>query len=109
MLCTLQLLGKLRNTSIHTLLEVNQSLSNGTIQGNHGAGTVGLRTYGTELKAVAGEGEWRGTVTVGIIDEQLRNLRNIHLHALLASHCQEVVLVGLLDVVEQLRELFAEE
>ncbi len=57
-LCTLQLLLELRNLGIHTLLEADECLGNGAVQGNHGAGTVGLGTNGTELEAVAGEGEW---------------------------------------------------
>ena len=108
MLCTSQLLLKLGDTSINTLLELNQSLGNGTVQGNHGAGTVSLRTYSTELETVTGEGEWRGAVTIGIIDEQLRNLRNIHLQALLTSHSQEV-LIGCLNMVKQLANLLTKE
>ena len=37
---------------------------------------------GTELETVSGEGEWRSTVAVGVIDHQLRNLRDIQLHTL---------------------------
>ena len=55
--CASELLLELRNLSIHTFLEVGQSLGHSTVQGDHGAGAVSLGTYGTELKAVTGEGE----------------------------------------------------
>ena len=45
--------------------EFVQLVCHSCIDGNHGGGTVGGRTCGTELKAVAGEGEWGSTVTVG--------------------------------------------
>ena len=45
--------------------EFVQLVCHSCIDGNHGGGTVGGRTCGTELKAVAGKGEWRSTVTVG--------------------------------------------
>ena len=97
------------NESVHTSLEALESLSHGSIEDNHGAGAVCLRTYGTELEAVTGECERRSTVAVSIVDEQLRNLRYVELHALLASHVEEFVLVRGLDVLENLRELMAEE
>ena len=46
---------------------------------------------------------------VGIIDHQLRNFRDIQLHTLLASQGEEFFLVCLLDMVEQVGELLAEE
>ena len=103
-----QFLLELRDAGIHTLLKVNQSLGHGTVQGNHSAGTVGLATHGTELKSVTRKGEWRCTVTIGVIDEQLRDFGDIHLQSLLTSHGEEV-LIGSLDVVEQLRNLLTEE
>ena len=108
MLCALQFLGELWNTGIHTLLEVDEGLGNSTVQCNHCTGTVGLRTYGTELKAVACEGEGRGAVAVGIVNEQFRNLWDVHLQTLLASHGQEVF-VSCLNVVEQFADLLAQE
>ena len=107
--CTFKFLLKFWDASIHALLEVGQSLCNGTVQGNHRTGAVGLRTYGTELETVSCEGERRGTVTVCVVDEQLRNLRDIHLQTLLASHSENIILVGLLDMVEQLTHLLAKE
>ena len=112
-LCTVvstsEFLLKLWDAGIHTLLEISQSLSHSTVQGNHGTGTVGLRTNGTELKTVASESEWRGTVTVGIVDEEFWNLRNIHLQALFACHSQYIVLICLFDMVEQFADLLAKE
>ena len=107
-LSTSKLLLVLRDLGIHALLERYEGLSNGTVQGNHGRCTVSLRTYSTELETVTGEGEGRGTVTIGIINEQFRNLRDIHLQALLTTHGEEV-LIGSLDVVEQLANLLAKE
>ena len=109
MLCAGQFLLELRNTCINLLLEFYQSFGNGAVQSNHGAGAVGLRTYSTELKAVTCEGEGAGTVTVGIINEQLRNLRNIHLHALFAGKGEYVILIGFLDVIQQFAHLLAQE
>ena len=104
-----KLLLKLGNLGVDTLLEVNESLSHGTVQGNHGTGAVSLRTHGAELEAVACKGEGRRAVAVGIVDEQFGNLRDVHLQSLLASHSEDIVHVGLLDVVEQFAHLLAEE
>ena len=93
----------------HTLLEADECLSNSRVQGNHCTGAVGLRTYGTELKAVACEGEWRGAVTIGVIDQQFRNLRDIHLQTLLASHGEDVIYIGLLDMIEEFAHLLTQE
>ena len=67
---------------------VDQCLSNGTIERYHSAGTVGLATHGTELEAVAREGERRRAVAVGVVDEQFGNLRDVEFHSLLAIHRQ---------------------
>ena len=107
-------LSKLRTTlellypCVHTLLEVNQSLSHSRVEGYHGAGAVSLRTYGTELKAVAGEGERRGAVTVGIVYEQFRYRRDVELQSRLGTDSYAVIL-GILQMVENLCELLAEE
>ena len=100
---------ELRNHGIHSLLKAYKGLGDGAVEGDHRTGAVGLRTYGSELETVSCEGKGRGAVTVGVVDEQFRNLRDIHLQALLASHSEHVIHVGLLDVVEQFRNLLAEE
>ena len=107
--CSFEFLAEFRNVGIHTFLEVNESFSDSTVQGNHRTGAVGLRADSTELEAIAGEGEGRRAVTVGIINQQFWNLRNVHLHSLLAVHAENVLFVGFLNMVEQLCELFAEE
>ena len=98
-LCACQLLLKLRNAGVDTLLEVGEGLSHGTVQRYHRTGTVGFRTYGTELEAVAREGEGRGAVTVGIVDEDFWNLRDVHLHALLTCHRKDITDIGSLNMV----------
>ena len=55
---TFKFLLQFRNTFIHTLLEVYQCFCDSTVECNHGRCTVSLRTNGTELEAVACEGEW---------------------------------------------------
>ena len=70
---------------VHFFLEFGKLFGYGCVQGNHGAGTVGLRTYGTEFKAVAAEGKWRCTVTVCIVNQQFRNLWNVEFHTVFAS------------------------
>ena len=52
---------------VYILLEFYQLLGKSGVQGNHGAGTVGFRTYGTKLEAVARKGKRAGTVTVGVV------------------------------------------
>ena len=42
---------------IYAVLEVHQGFCHGCIQGNHRTGAVCLAAYGTELKAVTGEGK----------------------------------------------------
>ena len=94
---------------VHIFFEFYQLLGYGGVQGNHGTGTVCFRTYGAELKTVSGEGERTGAVTVGIVNQQFRNLRNIQFHALLAAKAYEIILCTLFNVFQYLRQLFAQE
>ena len=55
------------------------------------------------------EGEGRRAVAVGVVDEQFGYLGYVELHALLARHAEQGVVVALLDVVEQLAQLLAQE
>ena len=105
-LCPARVLEYLR---VDAPLEVDKCLGDGAVEGNHGAGTVGFASHSAKLETVAREGEGAGAVAVGVVDEQLGYLGDVELHALLAVHREEVFLVGFLDVVEQLGELFAEE
>ena len=75
------------------MLEVLQSLSHSRVKCNHGRCTVCRRTWSTELEAITRKGKWRCAVTVGIIDNQIRNLWNIDLHALLTLNSKEIVLI----------------
>ena len=104
-----RILGDLCDALVNTPLEIHQSLCDGRVQGNHRAGTVGLATHGAELKAVSRESEGAGAVAVGVVNEQFGYLGNVDLHALLASDHEEVFFVGLLNMVEQLAHLTAEE
>ena len=103
-----ELLLTLGDESVDTCLEVGESLSDSCVQDNLGAGAVSLRTDGTELETVSGEGEWRCTVTVGVITENVRNLRNIDFNTFLTLDNQRV-LVGLHDMVEHVADSLAEE
>ena len=109
MTSTGEMLRDIRYALVHTFLEVDQSLCDSRIQGNHRTGAVGLATHSTELETVSGEGKWTGAVSVGIVDEQFRNLGDVDFHALLSSHDEEVFFVSLLDVVEQFAHLLAQE
>ena len=71
---------------VHVLLEPGKLFGNGRVERNHGTGTVCLRAYGAEFEAIAGEGERRGAVAVGIVNQQFGNLRDVQLHSLFA--CQ---------------------
>ena len=67
-----------------------------------------MRTYGTELKAVAGEGKRRGAIAVRIVYQQLRYAGYIQLHALLAGQV-EVFRVAVLQMIQHGRQLRAQE
>ncbi len=108
-LCALKLLGGLGDACVNAFLEAEECLCHCGVQCYHRTGAVRLRTHGTELKAVAGEGERTGAVAVGVVDEQFGNLGDVHLHALLAVHGEDILPVRLLDVVEEFAHLFAEE
>jgi len=94
---------------VDLLLEELQLLGDGGVEGNHRAGAVRFRPHGTELEAVAGEGEGRGAVAVGVVDEQLGDLRDVELHAVLARERHQFVGRALLHVVEHAAQLGAQE
>ena len=98
-----------RYERVHALLEAVESLSHSRVEHNHRTGTVCLRAHGAEFEAVAGEREWRRTVAVGVVDEQFGYLRYVELQSLFARHVEQRLLVGVLDVFEQLAELVSEE
>ena len=105
----LPVLGDFRDSPVDTLLERDEGFGHSRVEGYHGRGAVGLGAYGAELEAVAGEGEGRGAVAVGIVDEELGNLGNVHFQSLLAGHGQDVGHIGMLYMVEQLAHLLSEE
>ena len=92
----------LLDEGVYVALEVSQLLGQGCVEGYHGTGTVGFRTDGTELEAVASKGERTGEVAVGVVDEQLGNLWNIQLHPLFAAQADEFVLVAFFNVGQYL-------
>ena len=94
---------------IHAPLEVGESFGHSRVEHDERTGTVGLRAHGTKLEAVAREGERRRAVAVGVVNHQFGNLRNVEFHTFLSGHGEEFVLVSLLDVVEQVGELLAQE
>ena len=79
------------------------------VQCNHGTGTVGFRTYGTEFKAIACKGERRGAVAVSVINQQFGNLRDIQLHSLFASQRNKVIICTFFHVIQHLCQLFAQK
>ena len=99
----------MRDTITDTTIEICQRLSHGGVQRNHGAGAVGRRAWRTEFEAVTSEGEGRGAVAVGVVDDEIGDLRDVNFKALLSLEREQVVGVRRLDVVEQFSELRAEE
>ncbi len=65
------------NLLVDTLLEVLQGFGHRGVEGDHGRGAVGRRARGAELEAVAGEGKGRRAVAVGIVDDEVGNLRDV--------------------------------
>jgi hypothetical protein len=59
---------------IHFFFEHLQGFSHDGVEGGHSGSTVCRRTYRAELKLVTGKGKRRGTVTVGVIQHQFRNV-----------------------------------
>ena len=109
MTCSFKLLGGFGNSRVHTFFELHECFSHGRVERNHRAGTVGFAADGAELETVARECKWRGSVAIGVVNEQFRDFRNVHFQSLLALHGEQVFLVRLLDVVEQFGKLLAKE
>ncbi len=70
---------------IASVLDVVCFDGNGCVEGGHRAGAVGTGTYCTELETVAGEGERRGTVAVGVVHEDFRYFHQPHTLPFLAG------------------------
>ena len=70
--------------SVNTLSEADESLCHCGIEGYHSRGAVGLAAYGAELEPVASEGKRGGAVAVGVVDDEVGNLRNVNFHSLFA-------------------------
>ena len=90
-------------------LEVEERFGHRRVERNHCRGTVGRRARCTELEAITRKGEGRRAVAVGIVDDEVGDLRDVDLHTPLAFQIEEVILVGEFDMVEEFGELFAEE
>ena len=58
---------------IHFLLEVSKLLGDNGIEHHHRLSTVGTGTYGAELELIARKGKRRGAISIGCIDEKIRN------------------------------------
>ena len=104
-----RILGVLCNLLIYTTLERLQGVSHSGVERYHGRGAVDAAARGTELEAVTRKGKRRRAVAVGIVDNEVGNLRNVNGHTLLALQRQQLAGVGLFYVVEQFRQLRAEE
>ena len=99
--------GILGDTGIDALLERGESLGHSSVEGYHGAGTVDAGTGCTELEAVAGEGEGRGAVAVGVVDDEVGYLGDVELARVLGAATGEVGV--LLDGVEKTGDVVAKE
>ena len=97
------------NLGIDALLEFLQGFGHCRVEGDHGRGAVGGGARCTELETVAGEGKGRRAVAVGIVDDEIRDLGDVDLHALFAFQVKQVFFVAVLNMVEELCELLAEE
>ena len=58
-----------------------------------------------ELKFITGKGKWRCTVPVSIIQQYLRDFRDIQVHLLAAFHMKRVILRILFDGIERIGKL----
>lgn len=95
--------------SVYTGLEILESLSHSGVEHNHCAGAVGYGTDGAELEAVAGEGERRGAVAVGVVNHEFGYLWHVELHAVLSFQGEELVGGRVLHLVEEFAHLLSEE
>src|SRR6188474_3312747 len=66
------LLITLVNKRIDVFLKGLQRFCHDRVQRDHCISAVSRRTNGAELKFIPREREWRGTVTIGIIEQELR-------------------------------------
>ena len=98
-----------RNFLVHSHFEIQQLFGNGRVQRCHGPGAVGAGTDGAELEAVAGEGERRGPVPVGIVHEKFRDFDEAQRLALLAGDFDRRVGRYLEQFVQHFRHRAAQE
>ena len=94
------------NLGIHTLPETGEGFGHSGVECYHGRGTVDAAARSAELKAVAREGKGRRAVAVGIVDDEVGNLRNVNLHAFLVFYLR---LLTSFYLVEQFGQLGVEE
>ena len=95
------------DTRIDSCFELGQLIGHRRIQHGHRSCTVGRRPDGAKFKAIAGKGKRGGTVAVGIVQQQFRNMWNpFHLDAV--KH--NLILTRTTGhFVEHLRELAPQE
>ena len=94
---------------LHCLVETVELVSDSGVERYHSRGAVGRRAYGAEFKAVAGEGEGRRAVAVGVVDEDFGNLRHAQRHGVLRREVGQLIVSGFLQHVEHVSQLAARE
>ena len=98
------------DAGINRLTEVDKGLGNSGVEYNHCIGAVVRRAYCTEFETVTGKGKRRGAVAVGIVDEQLWNLRHLkYLLTRLAGNLEELLARRIFQCIEQFGQLFSQE
>ncbi len=93
------------HASVNFVFEFNELFGHGGVEGNHRGGAVGRRSDGAELEAVAGEGEWRGAVAVGVVKHDFGNLRDVQPQTLAVVEIGEFAVGGRFDALENVGEL----
>ena len=84
-------------------------LCHSRIERQHGGCAVRTRTYGAELKTVARESKGRSTVAVGVIQQNLGDGAHAEFHLFLRIDDDTLIQVGILNLVQCLRQLRSEE
>ena len=95
---------------VHRLVELGQFVGDGRIEHDHRFGAVVRGAHGPELETVAGEGEGRGTVAVGVVHQEGGDVRDAaHLEDVLGVEADRGVALAVLQLVQHGRYLRAEE
>ena len=94
---------------VHAFLETGECFGHCGVEHEHGACAVGRRPSRAELKAVSGESKGRRAVTVGVVDSQFGDLRDVQIHVVLRAELEEHLVAAVFNLVEQPRQFRAEE